>query len=146
MTSTYNVQKITACAFLHKDGKLFVARRADTKKFLPGIYELPGGHIEFGETMEEGLAREMKEEFGIEVVVGDPFYTFTYTNQENSKHTIEVVYFSQLKNPNQEIKLNPDDHSEYMWLTKKEVKEIFLKQNENEGKAAIKGFEILSRK
>ncbi|MDP3883136.1 MAG: hypothetical protein Q8Q48_03725 [Candidatus Staskawiczbacteria bacterium] len=42
-------QVITACAFIHHnfDGveKLFMPRRADTKKFLPGVYELPGGHI-----------------------------------------------------------------------------------------------------
>lgn len=64
-------QAITACVFLHKDGKLFLAKRADIKKFLPGKYEVVGGHIEFGETIEEGLRREIREELHIEIELGE---------------------------------------------------------------------------
>jgi 8-oxo-dGTP diphosphatase len=106
-------QKITACAFLHKDGKLFIAKRADTKKFLPGKFELPGGHIEYGEDIEAGLKREFQEEFGIDIKVGQPCYAFTYMNGDN--HVVEVDYLAQLADPNIEIKLNPEDHSEYRW-------------------------------
>ena len=64
-TPAVNQQVITACAFIHHnfDGveKLFWPKRADTKKFLPGVYELPGGHIDFGEDIVEGLRREIKE-------------------------------------------------------------------------------------
>ena len=77
-------QVITACAFIHQefDGveKVFLPKRAETKKFLPGVYELPGGHIDFGEDPVVGLEREIDEEFGAKVEVGDPFYVFTYTN------------------------------------------------------------------
>jgi len=49
-TPTHSTQVITACAFIHHtfDGveKVFLPKRAETKKFLPGVYELPGGHIE----------------------------------------------------------------------------------------------------
>jgi len=42
-------QVISACAFIHHDfdgvKKLFLPRRAATKKFLSGLFELPGGHI-----------------------------------------------------------------------------------------------------
>lgn len=59
-------QVITACAAIYRKGsnghEIMVARRALTKKFLPGKFELPGGHIEFGETLVGGLCRELKEE------------------------------------------------------------------------------------
>lgn len=55
----YGQQVITAVAFIHQviDGeqKVFLPKRAATKKFLPNVYELPGGHIDFGEDVVVGL-------------------------------------------------------------------------------------------
>ena len=73
-------QVITACAFIHHKfgdaNKLFMAKRAATKKFLPNSYELPGGHIDFGEDLIAGLKREILEEFQMHCRVGDPFAAF----------------------------------------------------------------------
>ncbi|GEM_PF-3468985 len=90
--------------------------------------------------MEEGLIREIKEEINIDVIIENPFHAFTYTNDDNTKHTIEVVYFARMSNPNQEIRLNPEDHSEYRWINEEEAKDFFLQKNKEEGNAAIKGF------
>lgn len=136
------IQKITACAFLHQDGKVFIAKRADTKKFLPGKYELPGGHIEFGETLEDGLKREFQEEFGVEITVGEPFFAFTYTNTEKQSHSVEIIYFATLKDDMQEIKLNPADHSEYKWLGESEMN--ILPPEDHETEAIRKGFKLLA--
>lgn len=136
------VQKITSCAFLYKDNTLFIARRALTKKFLPGRYELPGGHVEFGETMEEGLKREMKEEFNVDIHVHEPFYAFTYISEDNTKHTIEVIYFATLLDQGKDPELNPKDHSEFHWITREEISNYFLIDDE-EVKAIKRGFAIL---
>lgn len=144
MNNDNKIQKITACAFIHQDGKLLVARRADSKKFLPGKYELPGGHIEFGETMEQGLEREIREEFGVEACIGNPFYAFTYTRDNDTVHSIEVDYFVTLKTP-EKIKLNPEDHSEYRWISQTEILNYF-KEDDEECQAVKKGFEILLNK
>jgi 8-oxo-dGTP diphosphatase len=67
-TPAHGQQVIVACAFIHHsfDGveKVFLAQRADTKKFFPGVYEIPGGHIDFGEDVIVGLKREVQEELG----------------------------------------------------------------------------------
>lgn len=138
-------QKITACAFIHKDGKLLAPRRANTKKIFPGKYELPGGHVEFGETMIEGLKREIREEFNLEINIGEPFYVFTYTSKNDTEHTIEVDYLATLVNPDQEIKLRPEDHSEFHWISEDEVVSFYTDDDE-ERKAVIRGFEILNKK
>src|SRR3989338_5335551 len=135
-------QSITACTFLHKGGKLFVAKRAKTKSFLPDIFEIPGGHIEFGETLEDGLRREIMEEFHIDIIVQNVFHAFTYVSGNGAVHTIEVDYFAVMKDPAQEIQLNPHDHSEYAWVTKEEVDKYF--DAKDQVKEIIdKGFNLL---
>jgi 8-oxo-dGTP diphosphatase len=139
-------QVITACAFIHQriDGteKLFLARRAETKKFLPGNFELPGGHIEFKEDIIDGLKREVLEELNMHISVGDPFAAFTYANNIKGSHSIEVVYFSKFIDPIENIKINSEDHSEYKWISEKE---IFDTPNisPEELKNIKRGFELL---
>ena len=149
-TPTPGQQVITACAFIHREvngvQKVFMAKRADTKKFLPGVYELPGGHIDFGENTTDGLVREIQEEFGVEVRLGDPFAVFTYQNEVKGSHSIEVIYFAQLVDPSVEIKPNPEDHSSCGWFAESELPKTFVSEKDiedDEVKAIYKGFALL---
>lgn len=56
--------------FLIKEGKVLVGQRPENNS-LPGQWEFPGGKIEMGESPEEALARELKEELDIDATVGD---------------------------------------------------------------------------
>lgn len=146
-TSACGKQVITVCAFIHQkfDGveKVFLPKRADTKKFLPGVFELPGGHVDFGEDIVEGLRREVMEEMGMSISVGDPFAVFTYTNEVKGSHSIEVVYFSRFKDSLDKIKLNSEDHSEYKWIAEDEVNDIVSSISPEELKNVKKGFLLL---
>lgn len=139
-------QVITACTFIYRlvDGvpQVFLPRRADTKKFLPGKYELPGGHIDFGENIVAGLRREIMEEFGVEVTIGDPFAVFTYVNNIKQSHSIEVVYFAQLTG-DREITIHPDDHSSYGWFAEAEAVVINGDEKDDEIAVIEKGFALL---
>lgn len=150
-TPTPGQQVITACAFIHQkfDGvdKVFMAKRAETKKFLPGVYELPGGHIDFGEETTDGLVREIQEEFGVKVRLGDPFAVFTYTNEVKGSHSIEVIYFAQLVDPDIKIRPNPEDHSTCGWFSKAELPQTFVSEKDTEDvevQAIVRGFKLLS--
>lgn len=124
-TPALNQQVITACAFIRQNingvDKVFLAKRADTKKFLPGVYELPGGHVDFGEDPVHALKREIDEELGMKIEVGDPFFVFTYTNEIKGSHSIEVIYFARFTNDISEIKINSEDHSEFGWFSEEEL-------------------------
>ena len=58
------------CGVALKDDKVFLARRRPEKSY-GGFWELPGGKVEPGETHESALARELSEELGIDVRVGE---------------------------------------------------------------------------
>ena len=141
---------ITACAFIYCDFKgvmkVFLPKRAATKRFLPNVYELPGGHINFGEDIVAGLKREISEEFGMHVRIGDPFAVFTYRNEVKGSHSIEVDYFAQFIDPLDRIKLHPDDHSEFVWADEHEI-EPYMTENRiaanEELPVARKGFALL---
>lgn len=149
-TPAYNQQVITACAFIHHnfDGteKVFLPKRADTKKFLPGVYELPGGHIDFGEDPIVGLQREIDEELGMKAEVGDPFYVFTYTNEIKGSHSIEVIYFAKFMSELGRLALNPEDHSAFGWFAENELSEATTPGkglDDVEFVAMLKGFALL---
>lgn len=134
------LQVITACALICKDNKILIAKRSATKKFLPNIFEIPGGHIEYGESIEEGLIREVQEELHIDVKIGDPVYVFTYVVGDN--HIVEIDYLAYLKNPNQEIILNEEDHSEFRWLDEEEI-DKYMPPEDRELPAVKKAFKII---
>lgn len=59
---------VAACALVDPDGRVLIAQRPDGKA-MAGLWEFPGGKIEPGETPEETVVRELREELGIETKV-----------------------------------------------------------------------------
>ncbi len=143
-------QVFTACAFIwHEfDGvnKVFLPKRADTKKFLPEVYELPGGHIDFGEELKDGLAREIMEEFGMHIEIGELLDVFTYMNEVKKSHSIEVIYFAQFTDPIENILLHPEDHSTYGWFAEGELERTYASPKDESDPEIIairKGYKAL---
>lgn len=143
-------QVFTACAFIwHEfDGvkKVFLPKRAATKKFLPSVYELPGGHIDYGENLVSGLKREIMEEFAMHIRVGDAFATFTYMNGVKKSHSIEVIYFAQFIDPLEDIEIHSDNHETYGWFAENELAKVYDNQKgvgDYEFIAVRKGFALL---
>jgi ADP-ribose pyrophosphatase YjhB (NUDIX family) len=148
---TEGKQVFTACAFIHKkisrENAVFLARRAMTKKFLPGVYELPGGHVDYGEDLQDGLRRELHEELKLDVDIGEVAGVFTYVNEVKRSHSIEVVYFATLITGENDIHLNPEDHSEYVWATESVLLDVVKSGGKDETDPEYllikKGFRLL---
>lgn len=61
---------VVVAGVLVENGRLLLAQRASPPE-LAGLWELPGGKVEPGEIPEDALVRELREELGIDVTVGE---------------------------------------------------------------------------
>lgn len=55
---------VAACALVDADNRVLIAQRPEGKS-MAGLWEFPGGKVEDGETPEDCLIRELKEELGV---------------------------------------------------------------------------------
>jgi mutator protein MutT len=65
---------VVAAAVIEDGGRYFVTRR-HAGVHLEGYWEFPGGKCEPGETLEECLTRELREELGVDSVIGGEIFT-----------------------------------------------------------------------
>ena len=86
---------VAAALIRGTDGRILIARRADTQH-QGGLWEFPGGKVEPGESVEAALARELREELGIEVSRSRPLIAVSHDYPD--KHVLlevrEVEAFS----------------------------------------------------
>jgi mutator protein MutT len=74
-----------AAALVFHEGKLLITQRY-AGAHLGGLWEFPGGKREPNETFEACLQRELREELGIEVVVGELVESLTHAYPEKTVH------------------------------------------------------------
>jgi mutator protein MutT len=73
---------VAAALIFHGD-KLLITRR-HASAHLGGLWEFPGGKREAGETFEQCLVREIREELGVEISVGELFEEVSHAYPEKS--------------------------------------------------------------
>jgi 8-oxo-dGTP diphosphatase len=88
-------------AQIEQRGRYLITQRKPTSS-LPLLWEFPGGRVEEGESDQEALARELREEMEVEVTVLEPSVAVTH---EYSSYIIDFrVYRCRLVTPADEIK------------------------------------------
>lgn len=132
------IQKIGVTAFIFHDNKVLLVRRSQNESFLPGFYEMPGGKIEFGETVEAALKREIMEETNLEIEVVKPYSTFSYTSSNETKHTIDIQFLVKIIDSLDNIKLSKE-YDEYQLVAKEEINNYQI--SDLMKSATIKGFD-----
>lgn len=98
-----------------RDGKLLITQRKPDSH-LGGLWEFPGGKIEPGETFEAALVRELDEELGIEVEVGELIEDITHDYPEKSVH-LKFFRCRWLKN-----EPHPHDVHALAWINRDELR------------------------
>jgi len=78
-----------SAGLVFREGRLLITQRPEGGH-LAGLWEFPGGKREAGETFEECLRRELREELGIEVEVGERVESLTHRYEER---TVQLEFF-----------------------------------------------------
>lgn len=104
-------------AIIVEDGKIFCAKRGPGKT-LANKWEFPGGKIEQGETPEEALKREIKEEMQCEIAVGSKVEHTVYPYDFGTVHL--TTYYCELVQGKPKL----TEHIAAKWLPKEQLLEL----------------------
>ena len=105
---------------INERGELFLARRGPQAKNERGLWEFPGGSVEFGEKLSEALIREMREEFGIEVAVGELLDVVDHILPDEGQHWVSPTFLCSITDGTPQI-LEPGKCSQIGWFAPQQV-------------------------
>lgn len=77
---------------IRKDGTFVLVKRLNPP--FEGYYALPGGFVEFGETVESAAVREAKEEIGLEVKLTRIVGVYSNPNRDPRGHVVSIVFLA----------------------------------------------------
>jgi 8-oxo-dGTP diphosphatase len=103
--------QLAVSAAIFRDGKVLLVRRARSPA--RGFYSLPGGRVEFGESLHTALAREVDEETGLRIdIVGLAGWREVLPAAAGSGHYVIMSFAARWTA--REVMLN-DEHDDFKW-------------------------------
>ena len=104
--------QLAVSASIFRDGKILLVRRAHPPG--QGLYSLPGGRVEFGESLYTALVREVDEETGLRIeIVGLARWREVLPAAGNGGHYVILSFAARWID--REPVLN-DEHDDFQWL------------------------------
>ena len=107
---------------IEDDRILLVKRNKEPHK---GEWAIPGGSVKLGETLQQAVEREIREETGLAVSAKDPIHVFDYIERDKQGHLRFHYVIVDLKADYVAGTLHPsDDAADARWFTPKEIKKL----------------------
>ena len=103
---------------------------ADERRFETSFTKFPGGGLEFGEGLKDGITRELKEELGLNAEIGELFYVNDFFQESALRDTDQLLSFyyrinkidySSIVVSNHEVPLK-EDGEKFRWIPLTELK------------------------
>jgi mutator protein MutT len=107
---------------VNQRGELFMARRGPLAKNERGLWEFPGGTVEFGERLADALVREIREEYGVEIEVGPLLDVVDHILPLEGQHWVSPTYICHILAGEPQI-LEPGKCTEIGWFLPDQVAE-----------------------
>lgn len=107
---------------IDEQGRLFLSRRGPLAKNERGLWEFPGGSVEFGERLADALKREMYEEYGIEIEVGELLDVVDHILPDEKQHWVSPTFICRILSGEPMIR-EPGKCSEIGWFAPEKIPE-----------------------
>ncbi len=125
MKTSQNIIEIIVRVIFKKDNKILLCKSNEH-----GHYFLPGGHVEFGDTLETTVYKEMNEELGLERediqdIQFVKFFENTYGSETNKFQEINFVFEAKMR-ADIEVK-SKEDHISFEWIDENKLMEVNLR-------------------
>jgi len=103
---------LVATAVLVKSDQILLCHRHPNRRWYPDVWDIPGGHIDSGETPAEAVRRELREELGIEILIdsNEPFRVYSPAPDLTLHAWVVTEWSGEITN------LAPDEHDEIAWF------------------------------
>ncbi len=106
-----------AAAVLVRAGRVLLGHRHLERRWYPDVWDLPGGHVENGESPAEAVRRELFEELGVHAEIDDPVPYRTF--EIHGELTLHVWVVTKWKGD--VINMAPDEHDDLGWFGREDV-------------------------
>ena len=123
-TKTRFTHAIVVKGQIWREGKLLILKRDPGDTLYPGLWDVPGGSLEIGETAEEGLKREAFEEAGLAITKIRPLTTWSYGADDQ----FEIGISFRATSLTSKITLS-NEHTDFAWVTPEEIARYEFPQN-----------------
>jgi 8-oxo-dGTP pyrophosphatase MutT (NUDIX family) len=111
-------------ALVVDNGRAFVIRRSPDRQLFPGSWDVPGGHVEPGETNVSALARELEEETGWKLARIVAELGEHHWEGDNGVARVEVDYLVTVDGDLGKPRLELDKHPEHSWVGSSDLDQL----------------------
>jgi 8-oxo-dGTP diphosphatase len=101
---------------VNDEGKVFLAKRGEKAGNERGLWEFPGGSVDYGETLRAAIKREIQEEYGITIEVGDLLTVSDHILTDEKQHWVSPSFICRIVSGTPEI-CEPDKCAEIGWFS-----------------------------
>ena len=122
-----NFRGVVKVIIYNAQGNVLVLKRNIDTPVFPGMWDLPGGKIEFGENFQTAITREISEEVKLNT---DPMPhpVFGWTGIAYNKDTQFFGYLFIAKYVSGDVVLSPE-HTDYKWVNRQEAENLDMHQD-----------------
>lgn len=116
--------RVVAKAAVFRDDRILLLHRANTASD-PGTWDLPGGHVEEGESLARAARREVREETGLSARLGQMYYAdvFGSFSKHGKIRPTVGVYFHCLSASSTPPHLDPQEHADFAWVSLRDLRD-----------------------